>query len=71
VDDVADATSTATACRAYTRYDYRNSQSASVVMRKYVISGLGHAWSGGSSAGSYTDPCGPDASAIILDFFGF
>jgi poly(hydroxyalkanoate) depolymerase family esterase len=71
VDDVADATSTATACRGYTRYDYRNAQSATVVMRKYMISGLGHAWSGGSSAGTYTDPCGPDASAIILDFFGF
>ena len=71
VDDVADATSTATACRSYTRYDYRNAQSGAVVMRKYMISGLGHAWSGGSSAGSYTDPCGPDASAIILDFFGF
>lgn len=71
VDDVADATSTATACRSYTRYDYRNSQSATVVMRKYMISGLGHAWSGGSSAGTYTDACGPDASAIILNFFGF
>jgi poly(hydroxyalkanoate) depolymerase family esterase len=71
VDDVADATSTATVCRSYTRYDYRNSATATVVMRKYVISGLGHAWSGGSSAGSYTDSCGPDASAMILDFFGF
>jgi poly(hydroxyalkanoate) depolymerase family esterase len=71
VDDVADATSTATACRGYTRYDYRNAQSGAVVMRKYMISGLGHRWSGGSSAGTFTDACGPDASAIIVGFFGF
>lgn len=71
VDDVADATSTATACRSYTRYDYRNSQSGATVMRKYMISGLGHRWSGGSSAGTFTDACGPDASSIIVGFFGF
>lgn len=71
VDDTADATSTATACRSYTRYDYANTQSGAVVMRKYMISGLGHRWSGGSSAGTYSDPCGPDASALIVSFFGF
>ena len=71
VDDTADATATATACRSYTRYDYRNAQSGAVVMRKYMISGLGHRWSGGSSAGTYTDACGPDASSIIVSFFGF
>jgi poly(hydroxyalkanoate) depolymerase family esterase len=71
VDDTADATSTATACRSYTRYDYRNAQSGATTMRKYMISGLGHRWSGGSSAGSYTDSCGPDASSIIVSFFGF
>ena len=38
--------------------------------QEYVaVEGLGHAWSGGSPAGSYTDARGPDATAAILAFF--
>lgn len=66
-----DARTTGSDCRSYTRYDYKNHATGAVVLRKYIVDGLGHAWSGGSTSGSYADPCGPDASAILRTFFGF
>jgi len=54
--------------RAYTRTTYTDA-SGQQLLEQWVIHGAGHAWSGGSASGSYTDPQGPDATKEFARFF--
>ncbi|MGI8693589.1 MAG: extracellular catalytic domain type 1 short-chain-length polyhydroxyalkanoate depolymerase [Geodermatophilaceae bacterium] len=54
--------------RPYSRSVYRGTGDR-VIAEKWIVRGGGHAWSGGSPLGSYTDPQGPDASVEMVRFF--
>jgi len=52
----------------YTRTTARSADKR-VLVETIVVDELGHAWSGGSGEGTFTDPKGPDATEIMLRFF--
>ena len=53
------------------RYTYmvQTDENRQSILEQWVLHGAGHAWSGGSTARSYTELRGPDASCEMMRFF--
>ena len=49
---------------------YARDPSGKIVAERWIVRGGGHAWFGGGTGGTFTDPAGPDATAEMLRFFG-
>ena len=54
--------------KAYSKTELLDADGRSM-SESWLLKGAGHAWSGGSSAGSFTDQAGPDASREMVRFF--
>ena len=52
--------------RGYRQQDY--TRQGSLVLRKILIAGLAHAWSGGDERLEFNDAAGPAASRLVVDF---
>ncbi len=65
IDDIANRIETE---NNYTRYIYYDKDNH-IVMEKYIINNMTHAWSGGSNSELFADPNGLNQSFIIWEFF--
>jgi poly(hydroxyalkanoate) depolymerase family esterase len=52
----------------FTKSSY-NDRDGRLIMEKWMVKGLGHAWSGSPTAGPFADPKGPNASLEMWRFF--
>ncbi len=52
----------------YTKSVY-NDRSGRLLLEKWIVNGLGHAWSGSPAAAPFADPKGPNASEEMWRFF--
>lgn len=53
--------------RSYTVRDYH--YDGQLLVRKYEIHGMDHAWSGGNPAQLFADAAGPDSTSLMWNFF--
>src|SRR6266545_2340884 len=54
---------------SFTKYSY-NDNNGRLLLEKWMVEGLGHAWPGSPMANQFADPKGPNASAEMWRFFG-
>jgi poly(hydroxyalkanoate) depolymerase family esterase len=47
-----------------------NDRSGKLLLERWIVKGLGHAWSGSPAAAPFADPKGPNASEEMWRFFG-
>ena len=63
-----DASAGAAGGRRFTRKVYAD-EGNGVIAEHWILHGAGHAWSGGSTTGTFSDASGPDASREMIRFF--
>ena len=54
--------------QSYTLTDYPD-QNGNQLIQYCVVNGMNHAWSGGNSSQQYSDPSGPNETAMMYSFF--
>lgn len=54
---------------SFTKFSYHD-RSGRLLMEKWIVDGLGHAWPGSPITNAFADPKGPNATAEMWRFFG-
>jgi poly(hydroxyalkanoate) depolymerase family esterase len=68
VSPVSVTNGTAPGGESYTVTKYSDG-SGNELLESWLVSGMGHAWSGGCGCQQYSDPAGPDETAAMYAFF--